>query len=90
MRMALIMSATVAEFFVFQWPMSGVVLTVIFQKMANNMTIQANMGAIGYSLWFIDAAINPLWTTFLSKKRNAVSGQNNKSTMISIKATSRN
>ena len=63
--MAVIMSATVGEFFAFQLPMSAVVLATICQT----LSVQSNMVAIGYCLWFIDATVNPLWTTFLSQKR---------------------
>ena len=67
--MAVIMSATVGEFFAFQLPMSAVVLATIFQTLSGSLTVQSNMVAIGYCLWFIDATVNPLWTTFLSQKR---------------------
>ena len=64
--MGVIMSATVGEFFAFQLPMSAVVLATICQT----LSVQSNMVAIGYCLWFIDATVNPLWTTFLSQKQN--------------------
>ena len=88
--MAVIMSATVAEFFIFQLPLSVVVLMTIFQKLAGTLTMQNNMTALGYCLWFLDSIINPLWTTFLSTKtkrsrKNQIG--NVKSTWLKSKGT---
>ena len=70
--MAVIMSVTVLEFFVFQWFLSAVILVTIFEKITGNFTTPTYMTAIGFCLLFIDSIMNPLWTTFLSQKRNRV------------------
>ena len=70
MRMALVMSVTVMEFFVFQLPMSAIVLMAIFQTLFGPLVMQTNMTALCLCLWFVDSIINPLWTNLLSKKRN--------------------
>ena len=54
MRMALVMSVTVMEFFVFQLPMSAIVLMAIFQTLFGPLVMQTNMTAL----------------CLLSKKRN--------------------
>ena len=79
-RLAVIMSATVLEFFIFQIPMCCVILTTIYQQVAGSLLIQSDMAAVGFALWCVDSIINPLWTTFLSsKKSNSVSIFNLKS-----------
>ena len=75
-RLALIMSLTVLEFFIFYMPQFGIVMASLFARVTGSLTFGNEVTTFGWGLWFLDATFNPLWTTFLSKaKRTQVSGQ---------------
>ena len=68
-RLAIIMSFTVLEFFIFYLPQFCIVMATVYQKATGSLTISNNVTTFGWGLWFLDAIFNPLWTTFISKKK---------------------
>ena len=74
-RLAVIMSVTVLEFFLFQLPFTAVVLTTILLKVTGNLTMTTEVSTFAFSLWYIDSIINPLWTTLLTNKKKNKNNQ---------------
>lgn len=68
-RLGVIMSMTVFEFFTFQLPWSAMVVTSFLQKSFGELTMGTEMSTIAILLWWVDSSINPLWVTFLTKSR---------------------
>ena len=68
-RLAIIMSLTVLEFFIFYMPQFGVVLSTIFCRISGFLTFGNEMTTFCWGLWFLDATFNPLWITILAKSQ---------------------
>ena len=68
-RLGVIMSLTVFEFFIFQLPWVIMGLLTFFQKNFGSLTIGTELSTFAMGMWYIDTAINPLWTTFLTKRK---------------------
>ena len=85
-RLALIMSMTVVEFNVFQLPFTLLVLSVLFETITGRLTIANEFATLSFACLWIDSIINPLWTSFISKKveKNKV---NNVSSALSMKGS---
>ena len=86
-RMAVIMSLTVVEFFLFQLPLSAVVLITIYQRITGVLTLQSFWTSIGFGMWSIDCIINPLWITFLSSKSRRVTASAIRSRATNVVST---
>ena len=70
-RVGIIMSVTVLEFFIFQLPIAAVGLSTISQRLQGKLTMPTEPASICTMLKLFDCIINPLWTTFLSKAKNS-------------------
>ena len=67
-RLGVIMSLTVLEFCIFQLPMSSIIVATYILRFNNSLAMNANVATFTFAFWFIDAIINPLWTTMLFNK----------------------
>ena len=79
-RLAIIMSFTVLEFFIFYMPQFGIVMATVFSRVTGSLTIDNEVTTIGWGLWFFDATFNPLWTTFLQSKTHQTIKESNSGT----------
>ena len=68
MRLAVIMSLTVLEFNIFQVPLTILVLTVLFQTYLGPLSITSEFTTVAFCFLWADSIINPLWTSFISKR----------------------
>ena len=68
MRLAVIMSLTVLEFNVSQVPFTILALVVLFQTYLGPPSITSEFTTIAFCFLWADSIINPLWTSFISKR----------------------
>ena len=69
-RLALTMSITVLEFNIFQLPFTALVLAVVFESVLGKLTIPNEFATVAFCFFWTDSIINPLWTSFISKRTN--------------------
>ena len=72
-RLALIMSATVVEFVVFQMPSAVMALGTLVEKVTGHLHLGSSVLTFIFFLWYFDAAINPMWSVFLTKGKRPAS-----------------
>ena len=85
-RLAIIMSVTVFEFMLFQLPGAYVVLSAFYGQISGNLIINSKVSTFCFSLWYIDAIINPLWMVPLAKGRRRSGETYSRSFSLSIKS----
>ena len=67
LRLAVVMSLTVFEFILFQLPAAFVIFSALYGKISGDLKTDSYMATFCFSLWYVDAIINPLWMVPLAK-----------------------
>ena len=65
-RIGFILSITVVEFVLFQMPTAIFALATLTEKLVGTTTLGSGWLTLVFMLWYLDSAINPMWTVFIT------------------------
>ena len=87
-RLALIMSVTVGEFYLFQIPFSTLALIVAYKSFKGELSLSHEFATVAFSLLWFDSIINPLWTSFISHSNRILQRNSNRTNSWRIRILS--